>query len=164
MKNKKSIKTGSQVNNDITIDFGNRLKKTRGQLHLSQKDFAARLDIAGSYLSEIEAGKTRPGFEFFYKTSKIFKINPVYLLHGDGSVFLETENRWDHDIDFGSLNCEVQKLILHMEQAPTVGHAMLDFFARYLYDNQGLITEEIKTTREKKKPMSSFPRHGKPEA
>jgi DNA-binding transcriptional regulator YiaG len=59
MKNKKSIKTGSQVNNDITIDFGNRLKKTRGHLHLSQKDFAARLDIAGSYLSEIEAGKTR---------------------------------------------------------------------------------------------------------
>ncbi|MDQ1353023.1 MAG: Helix-turn-helix protein, partial [Acidobacteriota bacterium] len=73
MTDNKNIEPGSKVDSDTIFDFGNRLKIARGQLHLSQRDFAAQLDIAGSYLSEIEAGKTRPGFEFFYKTSKIFK-------------------------------------------------------------------------------------------
>ncbi|MCX6584874.1 MAG: helix-turn-helix domain-containing protein [Candidatus Aminicenantes bacterium] len=146
----KSIEPGSQAGSDTTLDFGNRLKIARGQLHLSQRDFAAQLDIAGSYLSEIESGKTRPGFEFFYKTSKLFKINPVYLLHGEGGVFLDTERQWYHDIDFGSLNREVHDLIWHLFNAPTVSHAMLEFFARYKYANEDFITAEIKKTREKK--------------
>ncbi len=70
MKTKKNTETGSRARSDTILDFGNRLKRTREHLHLSQKDFAARLDIAGSYLTEIEASKTRPGFEFFYGTSK----------------------------------------------------------------------------------------------
>ncbi|MDQ1355560.1 MAG: Helix-turn-helix protein, partial [Acidobacteriota bacterium] len=117
---------------------------------LSQRDFAAQLDIAGSYLSEIEAGKTRPGFEFFYKTSKIFKINPIYLLHGKGTIFLETEKSWYHDIDFGTMNREVQNLIWHMAKAPTLSHAMLEFFARYLYANQELIAAEMQRISDEK--------------
>jgi transcriptional regulator with XRE-family HTH domain len=150
MTDNTSIEPGNPVNSDTTLDFGNRLKIARGQLHLSQKEFAAKLDVAGSYLSEIESGKTRPGFEFFYKTSKLFKINPVYLLHGEGSLFLDTERQWYHDIDFGSLNREIHDLIWHLVNAPTVSHAMLEFFARYKYANEDFITAEIKKTREKK--------------
>lgn len=149
MTDNTSIEPGNPVNSDLSTDFGNRLKIARGQLHLSQKDFAAKLDIAASYLSEIESGKTRPGFEFFYKTTKIFKINPVYLLHGEGAIFLETGKSWHHDIDFGSLNPEVQELIWHMKEAPTVAYAMLEFFSRYLYNNRDLIEAEIKRNREK---------------
>ncbi|HLP45265.1 MAG TPA: helix-turn-helix transcriptional regulator [Candidatus Deferrimicrobium sp.] len=141
---------GHTAVSDIALDFANRLKIARGKLHLSQKEFAARLEVAGSYLSEIESGKTRPGFDFFYKTSKIFKINPVYLLHGEGVIFLEAEKSWYEGIDFGSLNSEVKELVWHMEKSPTVAHAILEFFSRYLYSNQDLIETEIKRNQDKK--------------
>jgi transcriptional regulator with XRE-family HTH domain len=136
---------------DTAGDFSNRLRTARRQLHLSQKEFAARLEIAPSYLSEIESGKTRPGFEFFYKISKLFKISPIYLLHGEGLIFIETGKNWYQDIDFGSLNNEVQELIWHMQQSPTMTHAILEFFPRYLYNNRELIEAEIKKTKEKNK-------------
>lgn len=141
---------GSHVGSDYANDLGNRVKIVRGQLHLSQKELAIKLKIAGSYLSEIESGKTRPGFDFFYKTSKILKVNPLYLLHGSGSVFQEAEDSWHYNIDFGSMNPEIKELIWYMNQAPTVAHAMLEFFSRYLYNNQDLIDTEINRGREKK--------------
>ena len=157
MTDNTNIEPGSPAGRSSTMEFATRLKMIRGQLHLSQKDFAAQLDFAGSYLSEIESGKTRPGFEFFYKISKIFKINPVYLLHGEGPIFLETGKSWYEDIDFGSLNEGVQEMIWHMNNAPTVAHALLEFFARYLYTNRDFITAEIKKTREKKQTQANQP-------
>lgn len=141
---------GSHASNEYPNDFGNRVKSVRSQLHLSQKELAVKLKIAGSYLSEIESGKTRPGFDFFYKTSKILNINPLYLLHGSGSIFQEAENSWHYKIDFGSLNPEIKELIWYMNQAPTVAHAILEFFSRYLYNNHDLIDIEINRSREKK--------------
>ncbi|MCP5109012.1 MAG: helix-turn-helix domain-containing protein [bacterium] len=157
-KDKKITKTGNieagrQVKSEASVEFGKRLKEARKQLHISQKDFAARLEIAGSYLSEVEAGKTRPGFEFFYKVSKLFRINTDYLLHGQGPVFWEEESLPYRDVDFGSLNREIQNLIWYMEHSPIVQFAMLEHFSRYLYQYAEVIEKEVEKNREKKKPI-----------
>ncbi|HLP44390.1 MAG TPA: hypothetical protein VK469_00480 [Candidatus Kapabacteria bacterium] len=36
-----------------------------------------------------------------------------------------------------------------MEKSPTVAHAILEFFSRYLYSNQDLIETEIKRNQDK---------------
>jgi transcriptional regulator with XRE-family HTH domain len=133
-----------QTESDISIEFGKRLREVRGILKLSQKDFASILDIAGSYLSEIEAGKTRPGFSFFYKISSLFMINPAYLLHGEGTVFVEEKSRLYQDLDFGPLDQDVQKLIWYLERSPMVCFAVLEYFTRYLHMHYPLIEEDMK--------------------
>jgi transcriptional regulator with XRE-family HTH domain len=135
---------GQQAKSDISIEFGKRLREVRRILKISQRDFAIILDIAGSYLSEIESGKTRPGFDFFYKISKYFKINPVYLLHGEGTVFVEEKSSLYKDIDFGPLDQDVQKLIWYLERSPMVCFAILEYFTRYLHMHYPLIEEDMK--------------------
>lgn len=129
---------------DIAVEFGKRVREVRHILNLSQKDFASILDIAGSYLSEIEAGKTRPGFSFFYKISSLFYINPAYLLHGMGDVFVEERSRLYQDIDFGPLDQDVQRLIWYLERSPMVCFAVLEYFTRYLHMHYPLIEEDMK--------------------
>lgn len=143
------------MNDKIKAVFAGRVKELRSHLNLSQKDFASTLDIGASYLSEIESGKIKPGFDFFYKLTKIYRVNPFYLFHGEEPVLLASpdenekekgkEERYDElEPYFGDSFSMIRELLLYIEHSVMVRHSVLEHFASYLLEKKGLISEELK--------------------
>ncbi|MCP5051985.1 MAG: helix-turn-helix transcriptional regulator, partial [bacterium] len=62
--------------------LGQRIKGLREGLGLNQKEFARGLRLSNTYLSELEKGRSAPGYDFFFHASRHYKINPLFLLHG----------------------------------------------------------------------------------
>jgi transcriptional regulator with XRE-family HTH domain len=60
-------------------EIGMRLKDIRIQLRVSQRDMAETLQIAPSYLCEIESGRANPGPEFFVRLIKHYNVNLNYV-------------------------------------------------------------------------------------
>ena len=130
---------------DDLIELGKRVKMIRKELHISQKDFAQKINISGSFLSEIEAGKSKPGYDFFYNISKICRVSLPYLLHGVGEMFT--------DIDYGPLVTgkepqddhidTIDELFWYIERSPLLKHNVMGFAAKFVYDNEKAVKKEI---------------------
>jgi transcriptional regulator with XRE-family HTH domain len=71
-------------------EIGMRLKDIRGQLHVTQREMAETLEIAPSYLCEIEKGNGNPGPELFVRLASEYNLNLNYLFIGKGDMFSET--------------------------------------------------------------------------
>lgn len=63
--------------------IGGRIKALRGRHNLSQEEFAARLDISRSVLSQIEIDKIRPSVELITRITREFKADYKWLMEGD---------------------------------------------------------------------------------
>jgi len=118
--------------------------------------------MAGSYLSEIEGGKVSPGFDFFYKLTANYNINPLYLLHGKGEMFLEEDNeslkkREPVEKDYGDSNRKVHDLLWYIERSHLFKYAVLEFFTRYLIKNREELKEEIGSFLEDEKAAARPP-------
>lgn len=127
-----------------SLDVGKRLKDLRRQLNVSQKDFAAQLEISSSYLSEIESGKTKPGFNFLRLIAKTFRINPAWVLLEEGDVFLDNEDGPNiSEKEFGDAADRVKELLHYIKKSPLVQSTVLGFFIKFLYDNEDIINKDI---------------------
>jgi len=71
----------------VKIEIGSRVKHVRGRNN--QKEFAKILGFSGSYLSEVESGKTKPSLELLLKISQFTKCGLDWLITGEGPMFLE---------------------------------------------------------------------------
>jgi SOS-response transcriptional repressor LexA len=70
------------------IEFqGNRLKEIRSFAKKTQQEFAERLGITRSKVSDIEAGNQKITTELAEKISKVFNVNFEWLLTGKGQMF-----------------------------------------------------------------------------
>jgi len=79
------------------VSFGERIKKIRNALGLSQKEFAQSINIPNSSMSEFESGRTRPTFYFFHNISRVHHVNLKYLFHGEGNMFDRNEHSKSKD-------------------------------------------------------------------
>ncbi|MCP5052335.1 MAG: helix-turn-helix transcriptional regulator [bacterium] len=132
------------------IELGQRIKMVRKELHISQKHFARQINISGSFLSEVEAGKSKPGYEFFFNTSKVFKVHLPYLLHGVGEMFT--------DINFGPVTASkepygdgitnVEEMLWYIERVPTVKHTLLAYASKFIFENEALVKMELERSKE----------------
>jgi transcriptional regulator with XRE-family HTH domain len=141
---------------DIEIKqiFGKRVKELRNKLNLSQKDFAAAIDLAASYLSEIESGKIKPGFDFFYKITKEYRVNPFYLLHGEEPVFIEPDKEKSvknkEDISralaayFGDNYPYLRDMLIYLKHSSMVRYSLMEHFTGYRLSKKEMIAEELK--------------------
>lgn len=68
-------------------ETGERIKKARLALGLTQKEFAASLGIVQGFLSGIETGRKRPSDTLLIALSHTFGINPQWLEDGIGESF-----------------------------------------------------------------------------
>lgn len=131
-------------------EIGRRVKLIRKELHISQRDFAEKIEISGSYLSEIEAGKSKPGFDFFYNASKICGVNIAYVLHGVGDMFVDIgagpgmSSREPGD-QIESFN----EILWYIERSPVFRNAVMAFAVKYLFDNSALMQSEIEKYEKK---------------
>jgi transcriptional regulator with XRE-family HTH domain len=65
------------------MDIGVRFKQLRVTNNLKQVEFAQRVGISQSTLSEIEKGRSNPSVETVISTSKYFKVSTDWLLKGE---------------------------------------------------------------------------------
>jgi transcriptional regulator with XRE-family HTH domain len=138
-------------NKDQNNDYGNRLKQLRGDLGVSQKEFAARLGIAASFLSEIEKGKTRPGYNFLIKLAETFKVSPTWLLLGHGGIYLDPESdNFSESMEFGEQTGEIRDLLIYFRKSPLVRLSVIAFASKFLLNNETIINRDI-TEQEAKK-------------
>lgn len=63
-------------------NVGERIKQVRGILN--QRDFAERLGVSKSSVSQIEQGKTMPGGDFLMRLNKEFGVDITWVLTGLG--------------------------------------------------------------------------------
>ena len=140
------------------IEFGKRVRHVRKLLKLKQKEFAERIGMANNYLSEIESGNVKPGFEFFYKASKAFNIDTLYLLHGEEPVFRTKKGQPGADgvnrpkseeWQFVENDAKVLELIKKMKDSIIVYLSVLEFFNKYMLQNTEWILKDISRSKEK---------------
>ena len=59
---------------------GEKIASFRKSMNLSQEEFAARLNISRTHISNIEIGKTLPSLILLYNLSKEFSVSLVDFL------------------------------------------------------------------------------------
>ncbi len=67
---------------------GQRLKKIRTKLHLSQEDFGHKLNLSRAGIAAVEADNNKFSQDVLCKLLLTFNVNINYLLGGKGSMFL----------------------------------------------------------------------------
>lgn len=63
-------------------DLGSRLRELRKQKGMKQKDLALMAGISGSYLSDIEVGRTDPSVKTLFKLSEALGITMEEIFKG----------------------------------------------------------------------------------
>ncbi len=135
---------------DNLIESGERVKDVRRSLELSQKEFASQLNIAASFLSEIESGKTRPGYNFLVRMASAFNVNPTWIILGKGEMFFSEEDGspgWNYD--FGDHTESIRELLWYFKYSPLVKLSVMAFASKFLLDNEDIIKRDIKKNEPK---------------
>lgn len=65
------------------MKVGERFKQLRLLNDLKQVDFASKIGISQSTLSEIEKGRSKPSIDTVISTSNQFKVTTDWLLKGE---------------------------------------------------------------------------------
>lgn len=72
---------------ELRRTIGQRVKLARTMLGLTQVSMAERCGVGVGTVSEVESGKTMISVEFLFALYKEYKVEPVWLLSGDGETF-----------------------------------------------------------------------------
>ncbi len=71
----------------MDIPVGERFKKIRNHLGLTQTEFAKRIDVWVGTVNRIEHNIQKPSYDFMQKLTAEFNVNPMWLLHEKGEMF-----------------------------------------------------------------------------
>ncbi len=126
-----------------------RIKEIRKSLDLNQREFADRLKVSVSSLSDVENGKYSPNFELVRNLVKEFKVNEDYLLFGEGEMFIKP--RIDLFLgleDLASRNEGVRKFLEYFEKSAIFRYKVMGNAEEILLDNFQRIDQEIKSYNE----------------
>lgn len=102
--------------------IGNRIKKLRKTLGLSQQEFAEQIGVKGGSISLYEIDAREPSERNKAGILKEFHVNPVWLDTGEGEMFLPFSES-DEIIRFarsvtkaedGDIRLEIMKLLARM--------------------------------------------------
>lgn len=138
------------VSRDKLAAVGSRVKALRKSLKISQKDFAAFLNISPSYLSEIEHGNSNPGFDFFYKISTACNVSLDYLFHGIGEMMLKDKIKFEEikeEKEYVRDIVTVDDLLWLIEHSDMFKNTIMGFAAKFNYENEETIKKNIENLR-----------------
>ena len=79
-------KTSYKYSRDM-LNSGNRLKKIRKALNLSQEELGEKVELSRAGVAAFEANKNNFSQATLYKLYKILNINLNYLIVGEGDMF-----------------------------------------------------------------------------
>jgi transcriptional regulator with XRE-family HTH domain len=67
---------------DLRLAFGDRVRKLRTALKLSQEQLAERADLHWTFVSGVERGKRSPGLNTIARLARALEVTPSELLAG----------------------------------------------------------------------------------
>jgi len=76
---------------DDNLTPGERLKKCRKLLKLTQDELGKKIKSSHSFICSVEKNKFSMGAEFLYELNRQLNVNINWLLAGDGPMFLNVE-------------------------------------------------------------------------
>jgi len=132
--------------------FGERLRLIRKSLFFSQTELAEKLDLSRSFISEVESGSVRCGYDFIFKLAELFNVNLYYLIRGEGDMF-------GFKIPVPSLGGKkvgdpiesIPELIWYLERSALMRYNLLFAATRLLLDEEDRIAKEIEKFNAKTK-------------
>lgn len=71
--------------------MGERLRKVRKILEITQQQLADKLGVSRSNIAGYEAGRNDPGDAFISLFCKLYNVNEEWLRHGSGEMFIEID-------------------------------------------------------------------------
>ena len=146
--------------NEQTMEFGQRVKAIRKTLGLSQKDFAGPLGNSGTFISEVENGKYKPCYDFFYNIMAHFNVNLHYLMTGQGEMFIrdiKQPGEFEIEEPFSSIQ-KTEDLLWYIKRSPLFMHGLFVLATKYLYENKTNIELEIESYNAKKAGKKNKPK------
>lgn len=133
-----------EINFDLH-GIGSRLKAIRKELNLKQTDLAQILSTTVVTLSDIETGKKKPSIDVLFILSELYRVNPLYLLHGEGDMFCRKgaigvvieENL------FGDYTEDVKEMLWYMQNSKLARSAVITMAKEYFYKHDTLLKIDI---------------------
>jgi len=125
------------------VALGERIKALRKHLNLSQKELAASLGMANSYLSEIEHGNAYPAFEFFHKISRMYNMDLNYLFHGTGEMFLPREKKPEKQVEWLDDIRTSDDLLWFMEHSSMFRNSIMGMAEKFLIENEQFLKKNV---------------------
>jgi transcriptional regulator with XRE-family HTH domain len=80
-------------------EIGNRLRQVRGEL--TQQEFADKLGLSRSYLSDVERGRSHPSIAFLQSLAVNFDVSLHWLLTGEDVGINKNHSFVREDADMG---------------------------------------------------------------
>ena len=136
-------------NENKTDSFGSRVRRIRESLHLFQTDFAAKINMHSSYLSEIETGHRKVGQKIILKIASQFNVNLNWLLMGKGPMFIPEDEpqdnlKWE---DFGEQVQDMKELFEFCKNSKLVRLHITAYTKKFLLKYEELIKKDINKTK-----------------
>ncbi len=128
-----------------------RLKAVRKSLNMKQTDFAARLGISDAAISDIENGKYTPKFDSLVHMVREFKVNPYYLLLGEGEMFVDELSMDSMDsLKLFVDRDDFKKFLWYFQHSNVVQYSVMSHFFTILKTDAESIEANIKHNDDKK--------------
>lgn len=103
------------MNNVVSQRFIKCHNKLREEKRVrSSRQFAISLDYLPQSLSEILKGRRDVTIELLRKSVEVYKINPVYIMTGNGPMFMTEEDHQNLRVLTTITNPEEEELIVHV--------------------------------------------------
>ena len=119
-----------------------------------QKDFAKKLGFSIAHLSEIENGKSVPGYDFLIALAERFNINIYYVLFNEGDMFVDPLTSFFLTSSNNTLSPEQTKEFLHyFEKSPFVQVSTYAYLKKFVLENSDLIDKELDAFKAKGKDL-----------
>jgi transcriptional regulator with XRE-family HTH domain len=132
---------------------GKRLIRVREHLGLKQKQMAEDLGLSSSYLSDIEKGKSNPGFNFLMRLYRKYRVSLDWLLFEEGDMFcgigIKEKGRLP-EFDFGDQTERVIEMLDIMDKSPFFLSHMISQYIKSSYENDKIISKDLEKYKEKK--------------
>lgn len=125
------------------MNIGERIKKLRKHLDLTQQKFGERLGIKGNTVAQYELGRNEPIDAVLSLICREFSVNENWLRTGDGEMFEELTEQQKlmkytglllKDKD-SAIATAIQTLIVTYEQLDDTSKATLEKIAMQYIDN-----------------------------
>jgi len=134
-------------------EIGQRLKLVRKSLALRQKEFAQKVNISVTTLSDMETGKSRAGFDFLYNIVKTFNVNLYYIFFEKGEMFNDNKNYSINDASICDNNDEdLQELLWYLSHSKYVKFNILAWFRKFYNQEEVAIKQDLEKGEKKSYP------------
>lgn len=74
-KKKDIIQNKNEIDGEIKLDIGRKIKEIRGKLNLSAKTVADKLDLSREAITQIETGRNNVSAVLLWKLATLFNCN-----------------------------------------------------------------------------------------